>query len=573
MANRLKMAIIETIITLRRRGWSKRRIARELGLDRATVTRHMRTAASTSNAAIAPPGSDDVEAGSNAAIAPPGADAVEAGSNAAIAPPGADAVEAGSNAAIAPPGSTESDGGFATVAARTDSPLPQSAPIERRGVGRPSDCAAYRAVIVAAWERELSAQRIYQDLVSDHGFAGSYYSVRRFLNRLGQRSELPMRRMECAAGDEVQVDFGRGAPIVEGDGRRRTTHVFRVVLSHSRKAYSEAVTRQTTETFLRCIENAFWHFGGVVRRVVLDNLKAAVTQADWFDPELNPKVQEFARHYGTIFWPTKPYMARHKGKIERGVGYVKGNALKGRTFASLAEENSFLLEWERTVADTRIHGTTRRQVGPYFEAVEKPALSALPMARFPCFQEARRVVSRDGHIEVERAYYSVPPEYLARRVWARWDGRLVRVFNDRLEPIAMHVRHEPGRFSTQSQHIVNEKISGIERGAAWILGRIRRIGPHCTRWAEACVQARGVEGVRVLQGLLSLTHRRRGDQLERACEIAHSHGCYRLRAVRQLIDRDEPKQQLAFTDEDPIIRPLSDYTQFVHDAIQKGATS
>src|SRR5262249_48794934 len=151
-------------------------------------------------------------------------------------------------------------------------------------------------------DRDLSSQRIYQDLVSEHGFAGSYYSVRRFVGRLGPRSELPVRRMECAPADEVQVDFGRGAPVVEADGRRRSPHVFRVVLSHSRKGYSEAVPRQTTEVFLRAIENAFWHFGGVPRRVVLDNLKAAVKQADWFDPELNPKVQAFARHYGTVFW-------------------------------------------------------------------------------------------------------------------------------------------------------------------------------------------------------------------------------------------------------------------------------
>jgi hypothetical protein len=308
------------------------------------------------------------------------------------------------------------------------------------------------------------------------------------------------------------------------------------VLSHSRKAYSEAVTRQTTEAFIRALENAFAHFGGVPRRVVLDNLKAAVKQADWFDPELNPKVQEFARHYGTIFWPTRPYTPRHKGKVERGVGYVKNNALKGRTFASLDEQNLFLQEWERTVADTRIHGTTRRQVGPYFAAVEKPVLAPLPPARFPCFQESRRVVNRDGHIEIGRAYYSAPPEYLARRVWVRWDGRLVRLFNDRFEQIAVHVQREPGRFSTQQKHIVAEKISSVERGAAWILGRIRRVGPHCARWAEACVQARGVEGVRVLQGLLSLTHRRSVAAIERACEIAQSYGAYRLRTVRRLID-------------------------------------
>ncbi len=108
------------------------------------------------------------------------------------------------------------------------------------------------------------------------------------------------------------------------------------MLSHSRKGYAEAVHRQTTDDFLRCLENAFAHFGGVPRTLVIDNLRAAVKRADWFDPELCPKVRSFAEHYGIAILPTKPYTPRHKGKIERGIGYVKGNALKGRTFASLA---------------------------------------------------------------------------------------------------------------------------------------------------------------------------------------------------------------------------------------------
>src|SRR5262249_43081704 len=201
--------------------------------------------------------------------------------------------EAESKPAIAPTGS--------------DAPEPR--------IGRPSDCEPWRAVIVAMLEQGLSAQRIYQDLTTEHGYAGSYYSVRRFASKLAERLDLPFRRLECGPGEEAQVDFGTGAPLVNGDGRRRT-HVFRIVLSYSRKAYSEAVSRQTTEIFLRCLENAFWHFGGVPQRVVLDNLKAAVTQADWFDPELNPKLEAFARHYGTVFLPTRPYTPRHKGKIE-----------------------------------------------------------------------------------------------------------------------------------------------------------------------------------------------------------------------------------------------------------------
>jgi transposase len=542
MSNLLKAAMLDTIWSLHQRGWSKRRIARELGIDRGSVARHLRR----------------VQAGAKPAIAPSGSAPTGDNSKAAIAPSGSAATLDGPKAAIAPSGSTGPPGPGSEAVAEVS-----------QRAGRPSDCEPWRQAIQDKIDLSLTAQRIYQDLVGEHGFAGSYYSVRRFVRQLEAKQELPFRRLECGPGEEVQVDFGKGAFLQDGSGPRRRPHVFRVVLSYSRKAYSEVVGRQTTESFLRCLENAFWYFGGVPQRLVLDNLRAAVTRADWFDPELNPKMRAFGQHYGIAVLPTKPYTPRHKGKIERGVAYVQENALKGRTFTSLAEQNSFLLDWEQSVADTRIHGTTRQQVGARF-AAERTALQKLPLERFPSFQEARRSVHRDGHVEVERAYYSVPPEYLARRVWVRWDGRLVRIFNDKLEQIAMHARHEPGRFSTDTQHIASRKISGVERGAAWLLGQVRRLGPHSLRWAEAMIQARGVEGVRVLQGLLNLAHRHPCAAIERACDIALSHGAYRLRTLRSLIERDAPRQeQLPFLEEHALIRPLADYSQFVHDTFQK----
>ena len=150
-------------------------------------------------------------------------------------------------------------------------------------------------MISAKCDLGLSRQRIYQDLITEHNFTGNYYSVRRFVRRLVPTSELPFRRLECGPGDEAQVDFGRGARIVGPDGKRRKTHLFRIVLSHSRKAYSEVVYRQTTDEFLRCLENAFRQFGGAPRRLIIDNLRAAVKTADWFDPELNPKVPILCR--------------------------------------------------------------------------------------------------------------------------------------------------------------------------------------------------------------------------------------------------------------------------------------
>ncbi len=111
-------------------------------------------------------------------------------------------------------------------------------------------------------------------------------------------------------------------------------------------------SEQTTDDFLRCIENAFFEFGGVPQTLVIDNLRAAVSAVDWFDPELCPKARSFAEHYRVAILPTKPYTPRHKGKIENGINYVKNNALKARRFSTLAEENQHLRQWEQTVADT-----------------------------------------------------------------------------------------------------------------------------------------------------------------------------------------------------------------------------
>jgi transposase len=250
LANSLKMTVIQSILSLHAQRWSGRRIAAALGVDRGTVGRHLRQAAQAAQP-----------------------DAVEI-SNAAIAPIDPARVPAGSNAAIAPIGSS----GAAPAAVRP-SKSAHSSQSESVAAGRSSHAEPWRSFILAKREQGLSAKRIHQDLQAEHGAAEvSYDSVRRLLRRLGAVRPLPMRRMECEPGHEAQVDFGTGARIKTSEGKRRKTHVLRVVLSHSRKAYSEACFRQTAEDFLRVLENAFWHFGGVPKTVVVDNLKAAVLQ-------------------------------------------------------------------------------------------------------------------------------------------------------------------------------------------------------------------------------------------------------------------------------------------------------
>jgi len=236
-------AEVQAILALARGGWSNRHIARQLGVHRETVGRHVRLSS-------------------------------------------------------------------------PDNSKPASAPIGSEGapIGFVSAASPWREVIVQKLEMGLTAQRIYQDLCGDHGYAGSYYSVRRLVKKLTAITSAPFRRMECEPAAEAQVDFGRGAPLIMPDGKRRGTWVFRIVLSHSRKGYAEAVSRQTTDDFLRSLENAFAHFGGLPRTLVIDNLRAAVSRADWFDPELCPKVRSFAEHYGIAILPPSRTRRGTKGR-------------------------------------------------------------------------------------------------------------------------------------------------------------------------------------------------------------------------------------------------------------------
>ena len=513
MANALKMAIVATIRTLIEAGYSDRQIGKLVNLHRGTVAKYRRELQNRPNA---PPGSEVV-----AAVSEPTAN----------------------QPSQAPPG-------------------PASA------------CEPHRAVIERKLEQGLSAQRIYQDLVDEYGFTAKYHSVRRFVRKLTVKTPELVRRMEVAPGEEAQIDFGTGAPIYTPEGKRRRPWVLRVILSHSRKGYSEAVYHQSTDEFIRVLENAFRYLGGAPRTLVIDNLKAAVKRGDWYDPEIHPKLQSFAQHYGTVFLPTRPYTPQHKGKIESGVKYVKNNALAGRRLSSLTEHNELLLDWEQRIADTRIHGTTKRHVGQHFEQVERAMLVPLPVETFPQFHECRRRVNRDGHVEVAKAFYSMPPEYIGCDVWVRWDARLVRIFDSQMRKVTVHAKCEPGRFCTDPKHIPQKRVSGVERGANALLKDLALIGEDVRQWSEAMLQARGVAGVRVLQGLKALTRKHDWQALNRACRTALSYGAVRLKTIRKLLEREDgmTQQQFDFLDEHPVIRPLSDYSLKSLDQFRKERT-
>lgn len=284
MSNRLKVQEHEAIANLSRLGWGIRRIARELRLSRNTVRSYIRS--------LPPP--VDAEAITEEILQASALRSTGAGNE--IDP-------------LSTAGST-------THPNQTD-------PLSTAGTtGRKSLCADHAELILAKFEEGLTAQRIYQDLQREVSFTGSYQSVKRFVRRLRRTDPKLVQRIEVQPGEEVQVDFGTGPTLVQADGKKRKTWIFRLVLSYSRKAYSQAVLRQDTETFLRCIEAAFREFGGSTLTINLDyvarhiieilfpaSICAFVFGCAWFSERTGPdlgKTSVYREKQAQVHFPAEP---------------------------------------------------------------------------------------------------------------------------------------------------------------------------------------------------------------------------------------------------------------------------
>jgi transposase len=515
MANYLTMPKKQQVLALLDLGWSYRRIQREVGVRRETVSKY------------------DVERQAKPAKTFAGSDPTAGDETPDIphdAPP---------NPAKTFPGS---------------SPKPANTFAgSRRFTAR-----QYQTLISEKLDAGLTVQRIWQDLVEEVGYGASYESVKRYVRTLEHRARA-VGIFLSAPGDEGQADFFRGAPTLEAaTGQWKRPWVFRMTLCHSRHGYEEAVWDQRLETFLRLHERAFRDFGGVPRVVRHDNLKAGVTRACFFDPDTQRIYGAFAQHWGFTSLPIQPRRPQENGKEERSGGYVKSNALKGRRFDSLDEQNAFLRRWNRTIARLRIHGTTRRQVWTHFLDVEQPALQPLAAESFPYFKSGVRTVHPDGHIEVDGAFYPVPLQLLGQSVRADWDAHLVRVFQaDTLVSVQAIV--PPGQYAPAPGQRGTEATTRQHAFVERLLGRCERVGPVLRDWAEAALQARGVRAIRLIQGVVGLTRRLPRERVLHAAATALEHQRFRYTDLVRLATPTSVAAPPTLRRDDPSIRPLTQY--------------
>jgi transposase len=286
-----------------------------------------------------------------------------------------------------------------------------------------------------------NADVIRQELVVEKGVHVSLRTVERAVAPLRRELVAEARatvRFETRPGEQLQIDFGERP--VEIGGAVAKVFFFVATLGYSRRLHVRAFGHERQENWFAGLESAFQAFGGVPREVLLDNARALILHHDPASREvvLHPRLHAFARHWGFRIRACAPYRARTKGKDERGVGYVKKNAIAGRRFASWAAMEAHLDAWTRDVADRRVHGTTGEAPCDRFARDEARALK--PLAGTPPFTTARdllRRVGADCAVAVDGNAYSVPWQLIGERVRVTVSGATVRVHHGSRE-VAVH---------------------------------------------------------------------------------------------------------------------------------------
>lgn len=477
-------------------------------------------------------------------------------------------------AATSPGVATDSAGVSAGPAQQILPPRPPApAPAPPAAAATASACEPHRAFIEAQLRLRRNAMAIYQDLVDRHGFTGAYNSVKRFVGKLRQREPEQFDRLAFLPGEEMQVDYGEGALTrVPGTDRYRKPRLFVATLRYSRRSFRCVVWRSSQETWARLHEQAWRHFGGSCRYVVLDNLKEGVLKPDLYEPELNPVYAAALAHYGVVADPARVRDPNRKGSVEHAIGHTQATALKGRRFESIEEQNTFLEHWEAKWAASRIHGSERRQVQAMFEE-ERPHLQPLPLMGMQYFTEAQRTVYDDSCVRVDHSSYAARPAPIGSRV-------LVRVFEHRIEIRDLHTQallrtHPRAERAGTVVLPADERVFNPSRETRRILAQAKAIGADAARLCELLFAIEGRVGQRKLWGIVSLAERYPRKLVNSACARALADGIYSYRHVKAAteklvaealaaIDRADatPVQgELALTQEHPLIRSADDYAE------------
>jgi transposase len=386
----------------------------------------------------------------------------------------------------------------------------------------------------------VTLELLHQEYLARHPEGFQYTAFcDRYRQWLSQRG-LVMRQLHIA-GDKLFVDYAGKKPYLldRATGERREVELFVAVLGASNYTYAEATLSQRGPDWIASHVRAFEFFGGVPRAVVCDQLKSGVARACRYEPEAQRTYEDLAAHYGTSVLPARPRHPRDKAKVEVAVQIVERwilARLRNEVFFSLAELNErirvLLVDLNQRVM--RRYGKSRREL---FEALERPALGALPATRFEYAAWKKATVNLDYHVAIDGHFYSVPYRLVHESVEVRLTSTSVEVFHGRTR-VAAHARSvQYGGFTTLREHMPSAHRAHAEWTPTRILGWAEKVGPSTRALAEAILADRPhpEQGFRSCLGILRLGRRYGEDRLEAACVRALGVRARSYRSVESIL--------------------------------------
>ncbi len=411
----------------------------------------------------------------------------------------------------------------------------------------PSKLDNHKDQILEWLEHGLTGIRIFEELKKT-GLQIGYSTIKDYLSKIKKRQKIFIR-VHTEPGEEAQVDFGYAGYTLENNTKRRKTWVFNMRLSYSRLDYYEKVYDQKVETFVQCHINAFEAFGGVPRFVKIDNLKAAILEANFYEPVYQELYKNFAEHYNFKIQPCRVRHPNDKGKVESGIKYVKNNFFLGRSFENSNDLDKRLKIWTQK-ANNRTHGTTRKIPIEIFEQLEKKELLFLPQEAFRQPKVGTRRVCHDCHIFVEYNYYSVPFEYVGKDVEIELDSRLLRIFHNNKE-IAKHAKLQgKGVFSTENAHYPKYKVYSDTEYQEKYQIKMAEIGEFAEHFFLFLIRQNPNCWGRVIKGILSLVKNYSNEVINLACKRAIAYDVHTYKMVKSICETGSYKLPVEFSKEE-----------------------
>lgn len=388
----------------------------------------------------------------------------------------------------------------------------------------------------------------------------AYSSLHRFAVQhcgFSDRRRTTVRMPEWEPGQVAEIDFGRLGLIPGPEtGKRRLAWAMPVVLPHSRHQYVHVTHSQRVTDLIDGLEDAWIFFGGVPRRVIVDNLKAAVLKGDRYDPVFQRTFEEYARYRGFIIDPAPVRMPTGKPYVERSVPYVRDSLFRGETWQDLGHLQERASVWCRETAGTRIHGTTRQRPLAVFENTELAALQPLTSERFDPPQWASCKVHPDHHVSFDKALYSVPHAYLRTNVWVRADRKLVRIYHDGVL-IKTHARQRPGGRATDYDDYPTELSSYALRDPKRMIRQAEKLGAEIGRFMTEFLSG-DAPWARLRQGqkLLRMAEKYGTARLDLACRRALAFELVNVRRLEAIVRQDLERHALPGPQRDASVVPI-----------------